>query len=723
MKSKFLIFLFLAPLTALYGDSFFFRSNQINWMSANWSKATFCVEPKGLYAECQLLLEVDDPCYFEFVEGDSIEINLNFSLPENVEITDLVLWVDTIPVQAMVIDRWTAASVYNEIVNIIRKDPAILLKQTETDYELRVFPLLKEMPRRFKLTFLIPMEPTGSQPSIELPAGILNLSQCTIPQTILLVKESALLQNPMISEYPGLAFVNETDSIFGPVLKTTLPSVSEYPTLTVQYNQPGNTSVFAGSWVDPGGESYYQVEFDPSALLNLPHASKTLFLIEFVGGNSSYNSTKFLQDLETGMKKYFQEGDSVNLFFSGPTTVKYSTGWVSADSASLENVINQLVPSGVYFTEDENLSTLMADGVNFIKNNGGSGNIVLLSNTHQYTTAAQANVLLGNILWLVGTDDIHFFTLNLDDAYQDWIWMGSNYFKGNDYLLFNLAINTGGEFKSASERTWNYSFWNYGIYKVPLSGLLDFMLPKMDGKFVNFSANILSNSGFSYSNYFTNILNGPVYFGSPVRMVGKFTGTPPLVLNIAGALAGGSFLDTSIIIDTPLLETGISQTKQMWSAMDLMEWFTYSQNISVIFQILQTSIENRVLSHYSAFLALEPGMSVPDSLIYSFNPPGQVGSVTGSSEVFQKVEGTSLQVFPNPVSTEGKAMVFIEGSCRAEFKLVDLNGKCVMKFSDVFLAKGENSVPFSVQDLPSGLYMLEISGDEFSETTKFMVLH
>lgn len=55
-------------------------------------------------------------------------------------IIDSWLWIGDEISKAMILDKWTASSIYENIVKR-RKDPSILTKMSDLQYELRIFPM------------------------------------------------------------------------------------------------------------------------------------------------------------------------------------------------------------------------------------------------------------------------------------------------------------------------------------------------------------------------------------------------------------------------------------------------------------------------------------------------------------------------------------------------------------------------------------------------------
>jgi Ca-activated chloride channel family protein len=87
-------------------------------------QAMISIRPQGLYMEYGLYLTFSARG-LSFTARDSVEVRFFFDLPAEAIVHDLWLWVGDEIVRAKIYDRWTASSIYENIVRR-RRDPAIL---------------------------------------------------------------------------------------------------------------------------------------------------------------------------------------------------------------------------------------------------------------------------------------------------------------------------------------------------------------------------------------------------------------------------------------------------------------------------------------------------------------------------------------------------------------------------------------------------------------------
>ncbi|MBL8025969.1 MAG: hypothetical protein JNL74_06145, partial [Fibrobacteres bacterium] len=152
-------------------------------------------------------------------QGDSLEVLTSFSLPRCAIVDSMWLWIDTLKQPAMHITRWQAEATYNQIVNITRRDPAILTLEPdnntdESGYSLRVFPIFKNGSRKVRLHVRFAADPYMM--SEEIPLGRIKPGTSFFMTVDKTVKEIPVLIGGRLSlaatspvlRYSGSGFTN-----------------------------------------------------------------------------------------------------------------------------------------------------------------------------------------------------------------------------------------------------------------------------------------------------------------------------------------------------------------------------------------------------------------------------------------------------------------------------------------------------------------------------------
>ncbi len=95
-------------------------------------------------------------------------------------------------------------------------------------------------------------------------------------------------------------------------------------------------------------------------------------------------------------------------------------------------------------------------------------------------------------------------------------------------------------------------------------------------------------------------------------------------------------------------------------------------------------------------------------------------SVTEPIAEIEKDELANLVVFPNPMSSEGKVGFELNTNSDVTINIYDLQGKVVNNMTRINMSKGNHVIPFSVQDLSNGTYIITLKTDNSSEVIKFI---
>ncbi|MBP1679417.1 MAG: hypothetical protein H6Q29_1328, partial [Bacteroidetes bacterium] len=117
--------------------------------------ATIVLKPKGTHMQCDLYLQFSPRGVFSSA-SDSVEVRFDFSIAPSASLTDMWLWVEEDIMKALILDRWTASTIYENIVKR-RRDPCLVLKEGTDYYDVKIYPLPGNGRRRIMLSYVIPM--------------------------------------------------------------------------------------------------------------------------------------------------------------------------------------------------------------------------------------------------------------------------------------------------------------------------------------------------------------------------------------------------------------------------------------------------------------------------------------------------------------------------------------------------------------------------------------
>ncbi len=682
-------------LNLIFSEIFATEYLQVRDVNSWWSNgqgiidsASLLVEPKGIYAECTLILEfaADET---QFGNMDSLEVNMNFRLPEGSEITDLVLWINEDPVTGDWYDRWTASLIYESIVQR-RIDPAILTKLGSNEFNIKVFPLLTYLKRKIKIRYLTPVNNLmTNSPSVPLPYNILNLSS-TLPSVFKVAfKPGNNNYGPGILENESISFVPSQDPDFGNCLSAGIADLESFSSMNLTFTQKDAKNINLITYADSlNGENFYQLAINHSQEFGSVQNRKALFLVDFIDENcSKYSKADILTSLEFSIRNTFTPLDSFNILFSGMVTTFPEEKWVPADSASISAFFKKLDNS--VFNSYSNLPTLLIDGIAFVRQHGDDGSLILVSSSNAFGEANPANSLITDFMHSLEGTEIPIHIVDLDDRNYDYYeqhYIGGQYFNGNEYFYTRLSQLTVGEYYSVRTRS--------------LLSMLEQVNHRISGYFKSLELFVQTKDGYTYSNYKLNATGGLVYNDEAFTITGQFLGSAPFIITLFGQRADGVVFQVTDTLNENDIVLGDSTIRSVWAAYKIKDLLGQEESNQLINQIITTSLTEHVLTEYTAILVLEPGFVIPDE-----NDEEDNHEFPTSLDPDLKDNGYSLSVYPNPVTTTSVVSYRIKSAAHVVLNLYDEKGQMVNAILDETLSPGEYSASLKAETLPSGIYI------------------
>ena len=107
-----------------------------------------------------------------------------------------------------------------------------------------------------------------------------------------------------------------------------------------------------------------------------------------------------------------------------------------------------------------------------------------------------------------------------------------------------------------------------------------------------------------------------------------------------------------------------------------------------------------------------------DSLVFNALPDGGNISIALENEV-EIVQGPLIEkvlIFPNPTAGNFICSINSAKDLHATLKISDLQGKELFTIDMLNLQRGENLIPLDIAVFAKGMYLVNISGNLFSET-------
>lgn len=667
MKTKYALLICLFMLTASVNatTSLRIQNPHQTWHNyqGNIDTAVLSIKPKGAYFECGLYLTFSARPYNQNAY-DTFEVQMPFDLPEGSFIHDSWLWVGNQIVQAKMYERNRAQMIYEGIVQR-RQDPSILYKNGANQYELRVYPMPGLQQRKVKITYMVPATWGLNNVSCPLPLNIFKASKLN-PYFEILSYTDSVWSNPVITEINTVLFSPVAGEDY---TKAIIPSpyISSLGDLNYSLNSPMQNGLFTAIYPTDTNEGYYQMVVLPSQAMALSGTKKTAFLFDHELGNSTALPSEFISKTRQILLDNYSPADSFNLLFSQLGVYQYSPVWLSCDTGTINQVFDYLQQHNPVSTYS-NLPSLLQSSINFIQSHGNSGNMILFTNTDNFTSLTAANQLITDVANLMGTNRIPIHIADLQDKNLSSTWNNNYYYYGGEYLYSNLSAITGGNYESIRER---YSNSYYSYFLRSFSETVNDLINQMTGRISSFDAHTDLSNGFCFSN-FDNSDGGVAFLNKPYIKIGRYSGALPLNVEISGIYLGQP-VSQSFTMNNYF--NADSFTRKMWVANFISEMESQTSiNNQTKADIIDFSMHNRVLSLYTAFLALEPS----DTTTTCNDCEDETN--TGTTSISNNIPGTiSLAAYPNPFSSAVTLKIHLEEPS-ATLKIYNTLGQLVKTF-------------------------------------------
>lgn len=664
MKTK----LVLTPLLLLLFSSVWAYnqlriSDPLNWWSNQGTidSATLSIKPKGAFFECGLYLEFSLGSYNSY--NDTTEVVMDFELPEGAFITDSWLWVGNQIVKADLMDRGRATMIYEGIVKR-RQDPSLLVKNSSTQYQIRVFPLPPGQSRKVKITYMMPAEWASGQVSMDIPTALLKTS-ASLPSLRVIVYEDSVWKSPAMFGSSSIFLYNTSDSKVATITPNVL-SNNVGASLSVVYPSPMQNGLFAATYETASGEGYYQLVMQPRTSLNLTQSRKVVMLIEHRTSETLITPYELYNDLQSSLKLNFTAIDSFNVIVSGNTNNIVSSVWLPCDSVHISQAFSQL-PASPNIAMSK-LEALLLDGVDFIQNNGGSGEILLVSSSHTYTNVNASNNSINTVLTKMNGALFPIHCLDYSTIYNQNNWFNTNTqsYYGNEYFYKTISGITNGYYSICRDQYYYY----YNYFK-PVKEVAADLFNKSDLKvsFLNLTPNF--QSGFTFAAYKST--QNAVSYNSYYTEIGRFIGSTLTDIDVTGFIAG-----VPTVTNLPISQQipADSFTRKMWVSAFLDDFqFGNLDNVGKAL-VVDSSRSASVLSMYTAFLALEPSDTTQacSDCEDETNPNNPVSVASLESD------NLLVSISPNPFSQHLSITIQLGTAIIKDIKIYDLMGRLVKSF-------------------------------------------
>lgn len=702
------VFILVMVITNVYGYDQLWIRDPRGWRSGQGTieEAVISVRPRGLFMEFGLYLTFSAKG-LNFGSGDTLEVEFFFDLPAESIVHDSWLWIGKDIIRGEIMDKWTAAAIYEDIVKR-RRDPSILYKRGAGNYELRIFPMAGNESRKVKITYLAPTQWTIDKVFAALPTNLLRTSRNPLSTFFLLNWPDSEWQNPGLVEFPNIQFTSHSDSAFGTFLQANIPPAAIQSALNFSVSAPYKNGIYLSKHqIDQDG--LYQLAFLPSAALNISTPHKVALLFDYDAAKSTVSKSEILNSIRSLLHSQFTASDSFNLIFTGLEIKRASESWLSADSTTIEKYMN--IGTSLLSSYSA-LPLLLANGIDFVKKHGNDGTLVLVSDTDYLGNNQVANGLIQELLQLMNPV-LPIHVVDFQNSNYSYHWIGGRTYYGNEYFYTNLTRMTTGNYYSARSG-------------LALSQMLSQAFQSLGGFMRSFDLYTRMQNGFCHSRYSSNFANQSAYVHRPIMQVGKFTGTFPMAIEVSGVYQDEIFSRKFEVHEQEISQVD-SIASEIWTGRYIQSLEEQPQTNDIVNEIVKTSITERILSLYTAFLCLEPARGGQ----VCYDCMDESGVIAGV-EMTEDVENDSLiQAYPNPFNSRTVIKIKLSGTTQTKdlsFRIFNVLGQVVRTFSTEALS-GLNHYQFTWDgkddhgvDVSTGTYFFVVSSPQARHSLKLMYI-
>ena len=304
------------------------------------------IEPHGSYVEQSITLTYSD--HGQYSSEQQLEVVHYFELPQGAVIDDLWLWMPDTIMRAIVLDTWTAQSIYDSIVSRAR-DPAFLSK-TGSQFKLQVYPLMGGSYRKIKLNFIAPTRWLGNQATAAIPLRMIKADPTETPMTIVFRTKDDSWGEPFFIELPGAKFKDIGDSLGYHYKKIHIQYTSELDQLNLAYQQSFVDGYFFQSHPWKADTSYFQLGLNVPEIFNITPDTSTHHFQLGIDLSGYYNNKpdELIYRLRNLLPNALRPEDTFLLSAAaGGVFEKITDTPLPGDSAHIAQVLNKLQQSCV----------------------------------------------------------------------------------------------------------------------------------------------------------------------------------------------------------------------------------------------------------------------------------------------------------------------------------------------------------------------------------------
>jgi len=379
-----------------------------------------------------------------------------------------------------------------------------------------------------------------------------------------------------------------------------------------------------------------------------------------------------------------------------------SNGWVGCSKNGVDQLFQKVMMRS--FPSYNNLLPLISKATDFMNLQTGNNEVLFLTNTTTINLSGDAkNQLADEIIqkFKNGTK-IHF--MDLDN--KGYLTYNNGYYETQMQSFYGrITYPSSG----------NLFFLRYNTLK---EMLFSFLYDEIS-HFESVEVQMRFGTGYAHSKHLLALHEGYYPMNTPIMQIGKYSGELPVDITVFG-----KYKMTSVKYDMTLTEQDIvkgnDQIATAWYGGHIKSLLKLSYNPLTVSDIIDLSIEQKILTPYSGFLIFNPDENhgyctdCKDDTEYPTSIEAEETQIDSTFDI-------DVSAFPNPFNPVTTINYKLPENGHVTMKVFNILGENVAELINKDIDAGSHAITFNGSALSSGIYILTISLE--SDTKSYFTKH
>lgn len=664
--------------------------------------AELTITPRGAFIEMDLMLTVsyDFQSWF-FKNYNELEFQWSFTMPDQVVINDFWLWVGDSILKPTIMDKWTAELLFSEVSSPVR-NPGLLSqsfpdREGQVTYSLRVYPVMRNEKRKFKIHYLLPVRPTNETLRLWLPTSQLTSRQSPGADSLKIIFKN--------HEKPVLLGTELKNEQFDWKLNGWIFQIGLDYNGFVELVYPSHiTDKPWFSRFQDDDETFYQLALYPPMVPERRTPRKFLILVDFNRFNTTgLDGELLLLSLKETMQQALSSTDSANILVSYADVIYGAPGFLACTEGNIDEIFKKILQRS--FPAYSNFQILFATAAQYLKNQNENAEIIMLTNTDEITLEYYSKDELADRIIEMFADGTKIHLVDLDNkSALSYNYETSQYETQLQSFYGRLCYQSMG----------NLFFLRYHAIKNILAALFYEQISHYE----QVEVQTRFASGYAYGKHLLALHEGYYPLRFPIIQVGRYSGSLPLDLTVLGKTRLQKVTENHTITEGEVVEDD-DQLAAFWYGSHIQKLLKQQQTNATIVEIMNLSLEKNIMTPYTSFLIyrLEENHGFPED---TETNGGENNKWTGIEKEPTSINNPKIEIkaFPNPFNSQVNITFTLpEDVLMADFSLIIFNmlGQQIKKIdinqlnghTQTIIWNGENEFN---QPVSSGIYYVILSG-------------